>query len=159
MIDMEITFSGGGAINDVMQKLPERLRGNVAAGALRAGANVMREEIVRRAPVNKKCRKTFKGKRYRTLRENIRVTATHTGAEGATVTIHTNAAFWGMFSEYGTSKKSARPFFRPAIDATADAALEEIRKYLESRIAREVKSLQRAFAKGGIKKSVWKKFT
>lgn len=34
--------------------------------------------------------------------------------------------FYAAFHEYGTSKMSARPFFRPAIDAKQDAIAEAV---------------------------------
>jgi hypothetical protein len=43
-----------------------------------------------------------------TLATSLRV-----DSDGTHVVVHTARAFWGLFHEYGTSRMSARPWFRP----------------------------------------------
>ena len=159
MLDLELNFSGTDEMQQVMNALPDRLRGSVAVAALRAGLKPVQEEMKRRAPVGSTAVKKNRRKmKYGKLRDSIIISATHKSAYGATATIHTGKAYWGMFQEFGTSKQAAHPFFRPAWDAKQTEITAEIAKYLEKRIEREVKSLTKAFSSKNVKKSTWKKF-
>jgi len=69
-------------------------------------AEITRDEAKRRAPVQS-------GR----LRDSIRVNLGER-AGGKAESIVVVGAFYGYFVEHGTRKMSARPYLRPAIDAT-----------------------------------------
>jgi HK97 gp10 family phage protein len=54
-----------------------------------------------------------------TLRRDITWTTTGDGLSGG-AGLHSNAAFYWRFIEYGTVKMPARPFFRPAAEMERD---------------------------------------
>ena len=57
--------------------------------------------------------------------------------DGHTVTVGPGReGFYGFFLEYGTSKMSARPWFRPAVDRSARPAVERIGQELGRALAR-----------------------
>jgi HK97 gp10 family phage protein len=50
-------------------------------------------------------------------------------------------AYYWKFVEFGTSKMSARPFLRPAFEASKLQAVDRIQEYMAERIPREVEKL------------------
>lgn len=51
-----------------------------------------------------------------------------------TYIISTGKAFWGNFLEFGTRKMSAKPFFKPAMDASMPTAIDVMKVELKKAI-------------------------
>lgn len=110
----KVTFNGLAAF---IKKLEE-----ATAVGLNAAAEVVQKEAISKAP-----------SRTGNLRRNIKVKPAEDGK--AHVYIDKDA-FYGRFVEMGTSKKTAQPFLRPALDenenklvkAFQDAARKELDK-------------------------------
>lgn len=136
------TVRGAKQLDDLLRLLPRKIVAKHLRKALRAGANVIKDEARRHAPVRAdEARKTFaapdrKRKGFKVvkarppgfLRRQIIVGFRRQQVEtGMTVSIGpSKAAFYGLFQELGTSRQAARPFLRPALDVKADEAIAAI---------------------------------
>lgn len=65
------------------------------------------------------------------------------GRAGATYEKNSRA-FWGYFLEYGTNKMNAKPWLRPAFDATKNKVLDIFDKEINKKITRIIKKLESA---------------
>jgi HK97 gp10 family phage protein len=136
--------------------LPGRIGRNVLRGGVNAAATVIRKEVVLRAPeytgpvaeghppagtlkkaiyqkqiaeLSSAVNQTF----YVGVRQGKRQQAVKRGKSVVNLD-----AFYGRFVELGTSKMSARPFLRPAFEASREAAIEAMRAYMADRIPKEL---------------------
>lgn len=94
-----------------------RIRG-ITPQAAAEGARIVRDEAKRRAP-------RLSGR----LRDSIGIRPGETVAGSATYVVFAGV-FYATFVEYGTSKTSARPFLRPAIDAMRGRVLEVMQRVI-----------------------------
>lgn len=100
-----------------LQSLGDRMQSqDVLEEALMAGAEVVREAIAAAAPrrtgiLSSDIHVSRKGR----IKYSVRIGP---GLQG----------FYGRFLEHGTSKMPAKPFMRPAFEASNDAAQEAIRQ-------------------------------
>lgn len=116
-----------------LSQFPKNIQNNVMAGAIRAGANVIRDEARLRAP--KKTKELAKSivsiKRRAEVRNQVKFSVTP--AKGK------NKAGWrAHFIEFGTSKMSAKPFLRPAFEVSENKSLDAAKDYIAKRIPQEV---------------------
>lgn len=144
-----------------LRELPQRIGRNVLRGAVAAGAAEIRKDAKNKAPqytgriadghpppgtlrraiyqkqineLSDAQRQVFfvgvrQGKKYRKQ-----------GKKGD----KSQDAYYWKFVEFGTSKMSARPFLRPAFEASKLQAVDRIQEYLAERIPREVEKLSGA---------------
>jgi len=143
---MEYSFQvlGLAELDERLRVLPEAVRGQVLTQALLSAAEPIVTEARNRAPIRTdgKVKKIGKGARGRLpgfLRASVR--RARGGVKDTTATVQigpAKAAFYGMFSEFGTSKQSARPWLRPAFEIAADAAVELLREKLAAGITRRL---------------------
>jgi HK97 gp10 family phage protein len=140
-----------------ISELPQKLARNVMRGALRAGANTLRAEARAKVPVDSGAlRQSIRvSARLRGTKATARVTAGGRARKGD--------AFYAHMVEFGTQahKISAnmkralvingqlvrgeishpgarpRPFMRPALDAKAQQAIEDVARYIRERLAKE----------------------
>jgi len=120
-----------------LDQLPNRLRETALKNASAAGARVIRNEAKQRVPVetgqlrkNIVVARTIKQKgRKRRIRGAVFV-----GIRGA-------ARYYAHLVEFGTSKLSARPFLRPALDQKAPEALRAIAEKLAKEIDKQARRL------------------
>ena len=49
-----------------------------------------------------------------------------------------NDGFYGRFIELGTSKMTAKPFLRPALESSQDEVLQKTKEYIANRLPQEV---------------------
>jgi len=141
---------GAKEIEAVLKELPEQVGRNVLNGALMSGANVVVKEARARAPRGKGDTKDAKGRNVGHLFQNIRRKRWKRGSHSAEVKIGIGAAFWGMFLEFGTSKMAARPWLRPAWDASKEKALAAIGKSLGRGLERAATKLAGKYSKSGL---------
>src|SRR5690348_2314368 len=97
-------------LNDHVQKL-------VAKTALREGQAVIAAEVERRAPVSSRPGNPTPG----SLRRSIRKMPVRLTKRGAITSIRVDDVA-AVPNEYGTSKMTAQPFFRPGVDAKREEA-------------------------------------
>lgn len=160
---------GAKELEEALKQLPEEIAKKVAINAVTAGAKIVLEAARRNAPVGHeskgrvRMRTTKKGKvvisNYGKLKLNLRISRGNTSRgfnvapspHSITITVNTGHAFWGMFSEFGTSKERARPWFRPAFEESWQKALDVMGKTLGDGIERAAKKLAGPLRKSGLK--------
>jgi len=144
-------------VTKALEQLPTAIQERVVVGATRAATKVIADEAQRLAPVDtgrlklsigvakakKKDTKEHHVKFYAVpktkLRKTIKATVNGKSAKLKTV----DYAFYAMFIEFGTSKMSAKPFLRPAVDHTLTTSVEAFKAYALKRIPKEVEKLRR----------------
>lgn len=116
-----------------LAQFPKNIQNNVMTGAIRAGANVIRDEARLRVP--KKTKELAKSivsiKRRAEVKNQVKFSVTPSKGK--------NKAGWrAHFIEFGTSKMSAKPFLRPAFEGSEDEALQASKQYIAKRIPQEI---------------------
>ena len=130
---MSLTFKVEGldALDRAVRKLPKNVQKRVLKGALRAGGRVIAKDAKQRVP-----------KKSGELKKSISVQAGKNQQDGATVFVATRPkAFYSHMIEFGTSKMPARPFLRPAFDATQQEVIKKIGEALAKGILKETAKL------------------
>ncbi|MGJ0317715.1 HK97 gp10 family phage protein [Aliarcobacter cryaerophilus] len=116
-----------------LSQFPKNIQNNVMTGAIRAGANVIRDEARLRVP--KKTKELAKSivsiKRRAEVRNQVKFSVTPSKGK--------NKAGWrAHFIEFGTSKMSAKPFLRPAFEVSESKSLDATKDYIAKRIPQEI---------------------
>ena len=115
-------LTGGAQLEQRLRELPASVSGTVLRKILRRAAEPVRARMSEMAP-------------HRPGPPDLRDRIVISGAGGdddfdmgdiAVAIGPSKSAFWGYFQEFGTSRQAARPFARPAFDASHQAALTEI---------------------------------
>jgi len=145
----EVKIKGLAELQQFLNQLPAKMEANVLRTALRAGANVIRDEVKATVPV-----------KTGTLRDGFKVsTNSRRGRVSAKVKATGKHAFIAPWLEYGvaahkiTSKKAKglffgglfaksvehpgirpRPFMRPALDTRAQQALMAVGQKIKQRL-------------------------
>ncbi len=132
-LKMEVKNPNG--FSELLQKMGAALGESALRKAAASAASVVLKEAKARAPIGPLPH--HQGSKQFPVgfgRDSLLVTfKPEMSVEGkmATYTVTwSKDAYYLAFYEYGTSKMAARPFFRPAIDATKDAQLQAIRDSL-----------------------------
>lgn len=136
-----IQLHGGKELAEALKHLPDRVVGNVMRRAVANGANKMRDEVRRRAPIFNLDEVRYGGPHEpglllksiiaRTRRQRNRNQVV------AAVFILKEAFYW-RFIEYGTRHAVAKPFIRPAADVSGAAAAQTVIDYAANKIALEL---------------------
>lgn len=130
-----------------LMELPEAVAGKALQTAVNAGARVIKEEAMARAPVGSVPHwigRKAKGKRVEpgNLRRYIRNKKMRGSKFSAASAVYWSGnAFYGKFLEFGTSKMKAQPFLRAATDTKWQAAVEATKAALARRIKAAAKKL------------------
>ena len=143
------------AFSSDVESALDRLGSAMGEGALRAagfaGADVIRDEVVQRAPVltgllksdvlvkrlEEKSQSNERQVYLITVRSGKRkYTDSRRNKQKSRVgkAYAVQAAFYWRFIEFGTSKAAARPFMRPAFDSTKQAARDAIKAKLSDKL-------------------------
>jgi HK97 gp10 family phage protein len=155
---MDVQVLGFKALDQALAELPQYLRRPVVLGALKKGSR----KIVRQAragalrgtdPTKRGSKKQRKSRKSETIGHGADSIAARaapvTKATTTTVTIGPDAAHWYMrFSEFGTSRQRKQAFLRPAFDANAEAAAQEVGEALWESLARAAERLRRQAESG-----------
>ncbi|WP_374374503.1 HK97-gp10 family putative phage morphogenesis protein [Dongia sp.] len=152
------SLSGFKELRELLRQLPVAVQTRVSRNAVYAAGIVWRDAARSAAPRGKQ--PSTSSAQYGALRINVNIyrwrRLRRKGLSGASIS--TNDAFWGYFQEYGTgpyysgpgtrskgagarTKLKPKPWFRPALDATADRALEAMRGRMARGIATEADRL------------------
>ena len=117
---------------ETLQKFPKNIQKNVMVGAVRAGANVIRDEARRKVPIKTGTLKKSIVSIQRKA-QNGQITFSVTPSKGKP-----NDGWYAHFVEFGTSHSSAKPFLRPAFDQSNNESLEASKRYIAERIPKEL---------------------
>lgn len=116
-----------------LKRMTQDVRGSHLREAAAAGAEIVRDVAEQLAPVSET---GSRGHEPGFLAENVEAEVQFTRNQDIArihVGIHKDA-FYGWFQETGTQFQPAQPFLRPALDATKEDVVEEIRDHLARRI-------------------------
>jgi len=156
MLELKVEFHGLREIDELLKQLPKQVAGRVLTAGLRAGGNVIRAEAKRTAPrradpgAKPISSSSKKGRLPGYLRASIIVRAIREAGTSAKVIVGpSRRAFYGRFSEFGTSRQPARPWLRPAFDRTREAALKAIKESLGRNVALAAERWIKGAAKPG----------
>ena len=133
MIETSLDFSGLNDIAKDLEALSRAENNKVLRDATRAGAEVLKEEVIARAPVRTgKLKKnvvvvTQKSRRRGEISSGVHIRGVNprTGNSDNTMKASNkrNAFYW-RFVELGTSTAPAHPFVRPAFDTRMEEAAQ-----------------------------------
>ncbi|MEA5177150.1 HK97-gp10 family putative phage morphogenesis protein [Enterobacter hormaechei] len=117
MIETSLDFSGLNDIAKDLEALSRAENNKVLRDATRAGAEVLKEEVIARAPV-----------RTGKLKKNVVVVTQKSRRRGEISSgvhirgVNPRNAFYWRFVELGTANMPAHPFVRPAYDTREEEA-------------------------------------
>lgn len=129
---IEATFD----VKEVMKalkNLPINIQKNIMVGATRASAKVVSDEAKRLVPVDEGTLKKSIGVTKRRSKERNMVSFSVSPRKGGV-----NDGFYGRFIELGTSKMSAKPFLRPALEKSVEETLQASKDYIAKRLPSEI---------------------
>ncbi|ATA23533.1 hypothetical protein BIY26_09495 [Brenneria goodwinii] len=131
MIDFSLDFSGLNDIAKDLENLSRAENNKVLRDATRAGADVLKEEVIARAPVRTgKMSKnvvvvTQKSRRRGEISSGVHIRGVNpnTGnSDNKMKASNPRNSFYWRFVEMGTAKAPAHPFVRPAFDTRQEEA-------------------------------------
>ncbi|HGO5397576.1 TPA: HK97-gp10 family putative phage morphogenesis protein [Klebsiella oxytoca] len=149
MIDMNLDFSGLDDIAKDLDALSRAESNKVLRDATRAGAAVVRLEVIATAPVDSGKMKrnvvvlTQKSRRSGEISSGVHIRGVNPdtgGSDNSMAADNPKNAYYWRFVELGTSKMAAKPFVRPAYDAKEEDAAQAV-------IARANKAIDEALSK------------
>ena len=118
-------------------QFPKNIQKNVMRGAIRAGANIVRDRAKELVPVDKGDLKKTIGVVQRKAPANQYVFSI-TNRKGLKV-----KGWYAHFVEFGTVKQAAQPFMRPAFEQSESNVLSTAKEYIVKRIPAEVAKAKR----------------
>ncbi|MBN3758158.1 hypothetical protein G3N95_34945 [Paraburkholderia sp. Tr-20389] len=130
------------SLTDAIRALEDVATESVLRRATVAGARVILQEAKLRVPVGGHSWERDGHKHYPGfLRDNLLIAYDHENSVKARLATYlvtwSRDAYYGRFLEHGTSQAAARPFLRPAYDATLSSAAATVKRTIEDQI-REV---------------------
>ena len=144
MIDINLDFSGLDEIARDLETLSRAENNKVLRDATRAGAEVLREEVIQRAPERTgKMKKnvvilTQKARHRGEISSGVHIRGVNPRTGNSDNTMKANNprnAFYWRFVELGTVNMPAHPFVRPAFDTrqeqAAQAAMERMNRAID----------------------------
>jgi len=127
-------------IKKKLKKLPLKAKEKLLTGAVRAGANTVRDEARQKAPVDtgllKRSIQTVKGKPSLYEVKFFVVTKSKIKLKGIQ-----KSAFYAHMIEFGTIKMAAQPFMRPAFENSDKESIEAAHKYIHKKMDKFTRSL------------------
>ena len=143
-------------VTKALEKLPTVIQERVIVGATRKATKVVADEAKRLAPVDtgrlklsigvakakKKDTKDNHVKFYAVPKTKLRktISATVNGKKAKLKTV--DYAYHAHFLEFGTSKMSAHPFLRPAVENTLEESVKAFQDYALKRVDKEIAKLK-----------------
>lgn len=118
-----------------LREFPERIQKNIMAGAIRAGCKPIVESAKKNVTVDSGNLKRSIGIVKRKTKNKKTMKFSVTPRRGGK-----NDGYYAHMVEFGTSKMSAKPFMRPALE-NANKCIDETKKYMEKRIDKVTKDL------------------
>jgi HK97 gp10 family phage protein len=139
-------IQGLNEMNEILDQLPARIARQQLQKAVNKGAGVVLKATVAAAPSGwaggSLKQQSAASKKYGALKSNLRVrTMTRIRKSGRGAMVWTRDAFWAVFYEFGTAHQPARPFMRPAFDASSAEAVNTMVETLATGLESEAKKL------------------
>lgn len=143
MINVNLDFSGLNEIAKDLEALSRAENNKVLRDATRAGAEVLKDEVIARAPVRTgKLKKnvvvvTHKSRRRGDISSGVHIRGVNPNSGNSDNTMKANNprnAFYWRFVEMGTANMPPHPFIRPAFDVRQEQATEVAMKRMNQAI-------------------------
>jgi HK97 gp10 family phage protein len=135
--DGRVKIHGLEELDRALQQLPKDIARKELRASVMAGARIVEKAAEDRAPVRDVpgwIQRSFGLTGRGFLKRSIRRATVKSGGASVTVQVGIGRAFWGALLEFGTRYMPARPWFRPAWDASREAAARKIGEDLGKRI-------------------------
>ncbi|MBS0344763.1 MAG: HK97 gp10 family phage protein [Proteobacteria bacterium] len=139
MASVTLKIEGLSDLGKRLQTLSADMQGKVARAATAAGAVVIKNAAIQKAPEDTgNLKKNIIAKRL--PKSETSLTSEHivTVRKGKKTAKQKAAgirdAYYGVFVEFGTAKMTAQPFLRPAFDQNKEKAVDAMKNRLEARI-------------------------
>lgn len=144
-----------------LEQFPKNVQKNIMVGATRAAANVIKNQARANVRVDTgNLRKSIKVVKRKSKNRNevkfsvspmrdksLNFKGLEKGSYGQKVqelkNLRKAGGYYAHMLEFGTSKMTAKPFFRPAFESQADESLTATKKYIAERIPKEVAKAKR----------------
>jgi len=127
----------------VLRTLPEKLEKSVVAGAVRAGAAVVRDEVRNRVHKDTlELRKAIGVKKRRTKKTKVRYSVFIKKVELDNGKVSKNTKQYAYYLEYGTKNMSKKPFLRPSLDSVGQKPVTAAREYIKKTLPKKLKQLK-----------------
>lgn len=139
---MKVTarVSGFKELDAVLKELPQTMQKQVLAGAVAAGARVIRREVKAATPVGQD--PSPASQKYGRAKDNVRIARLRRIRRAvAGYRVSMGRAFWMTWYEFGSSHQPARPFFRPAFERASSEAIKAMRENMAKGLERAAKRL------------------
>tara|TARA_Y100000310_G_scaffold345430_1_gene464861 strand:- start:431 stop:910 length:480 start_codon:yes stop_codon:yes gene_type:complete len=148
-IRADFKITGAKEIEAVLKKLPAKVQKKALNQAVRAGARVIQKDAIKRAPVLPGRGRILKTKKGIVVARKAR--GEGRGAKVGRISVGlSGSAFFGLYWEFGTTTIPARPFMRPAFEATKKEVVEAIGKKLGDAVEKGARDLAGPYAKSGL---------
>lgn len=142
-------LTGFKELADALKQLPQRVARKHLRGSTSKGAAVVRNEARLLAPKDTgEMSKDIQVKRERTEGDHIASFSVYVRVgrksrlAGRARNVDKDSFYW-IFQEFGTAKKAAQPFLRPAFESKKEEAVDAIGAELDKRIQQEATDLGR----------------
>lgn len=129
----DLSIDGLKQFDDVLKELGPALAQRELRYAAVQGSKVIQNSIAEDAPLGEDPSSPG-SRKYGPLSENIRIAKRKFTRNSVEYAIHTGAAYWAYFLEFGTSKMSPQPFATRAFDRSVEPALQKIIETLGVRL-------------------------
>lgn len=158
MADSIMKFEGFNELAAAMRELPERVARNGLRAAVNAGASVIKQDAIARAPVDTGALKANLYQKQIREQSGPMQQTFYVGVRRGVAKYANNAAnrragtagkayknagttFYWRFLEFGTSTMAAHPFLRPAFEIKKEDAVKAIGAKLDERIQKHARDL------------------
>jgi HK97 gp10 family phage protein len=139
---VSVQIDGLKELGAIMRNLSKEVNNRIARSATLAGAQVIKKEVIERAPVdtgNLKKNIITKRKTKTPFTSEFLVTVRTGKKTKKQIAQGIGDAFYAKFVEYGTVKSAAKPFIRPAFEQGKESAAIAIVDRLKVGIAKATK--------------------
>lgn len=139
MASVTLKIDGLSDLGKRLQTLSADMQGKVARAATAAGAVVIKNAAIQKAPEDTgNLKKNIIAKRLPKSETNLTSEHIVTVRKGKKTAKQKAAgirdAYYASFVEFGTAKMAAQPFLRPAFDQNKERAVDAMKNRLEARI-------------------------
>lgn len=125
-----------------LDQFPQRVQNNILQAATDQAGTVMKQAIKAAAPSHGTEKQSPSSTKYGTLKSNIRKLKLKQVPPATKMTrVDTGNAFWGLIIEIGSRYMPAKPWFSPAFDNAAPAAIDKMRDVCATKIESEALKL------------------
>ncbi|MBM6577118.1 HK97 gp10 family phage protein [Microvirga sp. SRT01] len=142
------SMEGFSDLEKVLKDLGPPFAKKAGSEGLRKATNELKKDVQAGAPTGTaRTKRTWRNKDgtkgsadYGRLKQNIKTRKRRSKKQNTIVyVVTTGDAFWGRFSEFGTEKEPARPWFKPAVDRSVSRIVKALKDELHKAVEKQVR--------------------